>query len=222
MLSKDWAGAGHSQGGSTAWKLAEQVQQLLNSNKQHTSGRYLGSVALSPVPNVRDVFYWMVNNVFPLKEFHRYVTVAEIPSIAVALKNAYPAFDLSTLFAEPLRKRLELTDHAQMCTNAMMGLTADLSIEELVSPTFSSDARTEVSNNLLTKWQDATQVTATGSINAPLLVVQGMADTFVLPAIMIASSEEACRTPGYEVHLSLYDSQDHSPTVVATAPEWLD
>jgi hypothetical protein len=33
-LSKDWVSAGHSQGGSTVWKLAEQVQQLLASNKQ--------------------------------------------------------------------------------------------------------------------------------------------------------------------------------------------
>lgn len=221
-LSEDWVSVGHSQGGATVWKLAEQVQQLLISNKQYMSGRYLGSVALSPAPKVRDLIYWSVKNVLPLKDFHRWIITAEIPSIAVALRNMYPAFNSSTFIADPLRKRLELADHAQMCTTAMMGLTADLSVEEIVSPILINDAHTGASNNLLTKWQDTTQVTARGRANTPLLVVQGMADTSVVPAVTITSSEEACRTPGYEVHLCLYEGQDHSPTVVATAAEWLD
>jgi pimeloyl-ACP methyl ester carboxylesterase len=221
-LTKDWVSAGHSQGGGAVWKLAEQVQQLLDSNKRHVCGKYLGTVALSPTPHIRDMVYWAINNVLPLKDFHRYILTAELPSVAVALRSVYPTFNSSSILAGPLKKRLELADHAQMCTTAMMGLTADLSIEELFSPILSDDAHKGASDNLLSTWQDATQVVASGRTTAPLLVIQGLADTSVVPADTIASYNKACQTPGYEVHLRLYDGQDHSPTVVATAPEWLD
>ncbi|RYF35376.1 MAG: hypothetical protein EOO38_28935 [Cytophagaceae bacterium] len=57
---------------------------------------------------------------------------------------------------------------------------------------------------------------------AHLLVVQGTAETSVIPAIIFRPYEEACRTPGYDRQLSLYEGQDHSPTVVVMASDCLD
>jgi pimeloyl-ACP methyl ester carboxylesterase len=222
MLTSDWVSAGHSQGGSTVWKLAEQVQQLIESNNSTVSGRYLGTVSLSPAPRVRDIIYSAAKTGLSAKDFHRYITTAEIPSIAVALRSAFPTFNASTFIAEPLQRRLALADRAQLCTTGMMGLTADLSLEDLISPIFINDALTNASNNVISKWQEMNIIAGGGRATEPVLVVQGMADTSVVPAVTIETYEEACRTPGYEVHLSLYPGQDHSPTVVATSSEWLD
>ena len=222
MLTPNWVSAGHSQGGSAVWKLAEQVQELTALNNSTMSGAYLGTVSLSPAPRIRDIIYWAVENVLPAKDLHRYIITAEIPSIAFALRSVFPAFNISDFIAEPLQRRLALADHAQLCTTGMMGLTADLSPEELVSPVLVNEVSKNASNNLISKWQDMNSIAGGGRATAPMLVVQGMADTSVVPAITIAAYKEACRTPGYEVHLSLYPGQDHTPTVVATSSEWVD
>ncbi|KAF2024173.1 alpha/beta-hydrolase [Setomelanomma holmii] len=221
MLTKGWVSVGHSQGGSSVWNLAE-IEHQLALNTSSADGKYLGTVSLAPAPKIRDIVYWAVNNVLSLSDFHRWIVTAELPFIAAGLRAVFPSFNVSSILAEPMRKRLKLSDRAQMCTVSMMALTADLSREQLFSSTLVQEAHTNATGNLLSKLQEMTPIANGAQATAPLLVVQGTADTSVIPAITFAAYEEACRTPGYDIQLSLYEGQDHSPTVVATAPEWLD
>ncbi|EQK99888.1 prolyl aminopeptidase (secreted protein) [Ophiocordyceps sinensis CO18] len=62
---------------------------------------------------------------------------------------------------------------------------------------------------------------ARGRSPAPVLVLQGLNDTAVLPPTTMAAVESSCREGGNEIHLSLYPGLEHSPLLQAGAPEWL-
>lgn len=54
----------------------------------------------------------------------------------------------------------------------------------------------------------------------PLLIVQGLQDTTILPQININAFNDTCQS-GSEAHLSLYQGMDHGDLLTASSPEWL-
>ncbi|RKK69371.1 hypothetical protein BFJ69_g12795 [Fusarium oxysporum] len=198
-LSNEWVSVGHSQGGSTVWKLA--VKELRSSKGSATSGKYVGTVSISPGPKIRDIVYWSINNVLPKPNYRDYVVTAELLYVTLALKRFSPSFNISRIVAPALQKRLELAE----------------SIPDLLS-----DAKNQVDDNDITKWQDRTSPVSGGVATEPLMVVQGLGDTSVVLEKTIEAYREACKNKDYEVHLRLYSLQDHSATVVSSSAEWFD
>ncbi|KAL3959339.1 hypothetical protein ACCO45_007501 [Purpureocillium lilacinum] len=131
-LSREWVSVGHSQGGGTAWKLAE------SEFVRHDEG-YLGTVALSPATYVVDMLLGGMSkggdgssggkdddidrNVIKYPGY--------LPYLPLAVERANPAFH-STLLSPTMQKRVQLGKTKQLCTNALMGLTFDLPAPVLV------------------------------------------------------------------------------------------
>ncbi|KAF5268205.1 hypothetical protein FOXYS1_913 [Fusarium oxysporum] len=210
ILSEDWMSVGHSQGGGAVWKLAE------SKFVQHTvsdAGRYLGTVAISPATTILDMFKLYAKNLEKNpEEFRPYVVAAELPSFSIGLSRVLPEYH-HRMLGEGLKKRVSFMDKTQVCTNGMMGMTVDLPIKDVLN---AQAAKSEI----LEKWQNDT-APGSGRSPHPLLVVQGLNDTGILPAITRRTWERSCKS-GNEVHLREYDGFDHSPTPPASAPEWLE
>ncbi|KAH6656039.1 Alpha/Beta hydrolase protein [Truncatella angustata] len=209
ILSEEWMSVGHSQGGGAVWKLAESkfVQTAVNG-----AGRYLGTVAISPATRILDMYREYARELSAnTSKFRPYVIAAELPSFSIGLSRVLPNYDFGML-GKTLKQRLGLMDEAQSCTNAMMGMTLDLNIEDLINPEGGEDERIQ-------KWQQDT-APGSGRSQQPLLVIQGLGDTGILPSITRKTWERSCRN-GNEVHLREYDGVEHSPTPPTSAPEWL-
>ncbi|KAJ0128640.1 Uncharacterized protein HZ326_28273, partial [Fusarium oxysporum f. sp. albedinis] len=195
ILSEDWMSVGHSQGGGAVWKLAESkfVQHAVSD-----AGRYLGTVAISPATTILDMFRMHGENLQKnLKEFRPYVVVAELPSFSIGLSRVLPKYK-HELLGKGLKQRLGLMDKTQVCATAMMGMTVDLSIKDIVNVK-AADSK------ILEKWQNDT-APGSGRSPHPLLVVQGLNDTAILPVITRRTWERSCKS-GNEVHLREYHPQ---------------
>ncbi|KAF4983303.1 hypothetical protein F66182_17071, partial [Fusarium sp. NRRL 66182] len=205
ILTHEWVSVGHSQGGGAVWKLSEysEVQDPLSG--------YLGTVAISAPSKIYDMSLWAWDNILHNADFHEWVFTAEIPSFAAAIKTLFPQYDLSFL-GGAIKSRLALTEIAQSCTNAMMGMTLDLTLDQLIN----SSALFE--NEYLKHDQDINAPANGASASKPMMLVHGLSDTSVIPQVTVKSFEDTCRY-GNEVHLRLYPGLDHSATPVASAPE---
>ncbi|KAJ6012636.1 hypothetical protein N7522_002991 [Penicillium canescens] len=206
ILTHKWASVGHSQGGGAVWKLAE------HPKVQDNSSGYLGTVALSAPAKVYDMAVWAWNNVLPTADFHQWVVTAELPAVDMGVKRLFPEYQRDAM-GTALKQRLSLSEKAQSCTFAMMGLTLDLAPREIVN------ASGFIGNKFYEKYQKINAPANGASASKPMMLIQGLADTSVIPQSVIASFEDTCRF-GNEVHLRLYPGLDHSATVIASAPEW--
>lgn len=204
VLTREWMAAGHSQGGGAAWKLAES-EYVANDTA------YLGTVALAPATHAVDMLQLVLDG----GARHS----AYLPYLPEAVRRADPSYR-ETLLSDTVRRRLRLADEAQLCNSALLAMTQDLTgrPDRLVSlPGLARDLPA------LRRWQAAVAPAqgARGRSPAPVLVLQGLNDTAVLPPTTMAAVESSCREGGNEIHLSLYPGLEHSPLLQAGAPEWL-
>lgn len=199
VISDKWVAAGHSEGGGTVWKLSE-------SHLVKNDATYLGAVALAPPTKLIDTLQYYPKNLIS----SGYITV-----LARALKNVYPSYNL-TMLAGPLRERLPILEAAQPCVAAHRALGAGLSPENIFSP-----EGLKADLPLLMKWQGETAPASGARSTGPLLVVQGLSDNIVAPAITRESWVTACVQGKSEIHLSEYTQLDHSTVLRGAAAEWL-
>ncbi|QPH16406.1 hypothetical protein C2857_001041 [Epichloe festucae Fl1] len=199
FLSGQWVAAGHSEGGGAVWKLSE--SHLVKNDKT-----YLGAVALAPPTKLIDTLQYFPDNLIN----SGYVTV-----LARALKNVYPSYNL-TMLADPLRERLPILEAAQPCVDAHRALKAGLLPGQIFSP-----EGLQADLPLLMKWQNETAPASGTRSTGPLLVVQGLNDRIVAPAITRNSWLRTCVEGKSEVHLSEYIQLDHSTVLRGAAAEWL-
>ncbi|KAJ4132033.1 hypothetical protein NW765_013845 [Fusarium oxysporum] len=82
--------------------------ELRSSKGSATSGKFVGTVSISPGPKIRDIVYWSINNVLPEPNYRDYVVTAELLYVKLALKRFSPSFNISRIVAPALQKRLEL------------------------------------------------------------------------------------------------------------------
>lgn len=201
LFSEDWMSVGHSQGGATVWKLSE-------SDLVARDSHYLGTVALAPAARLWTMFKL---NLETAGAFLGYA-----PYHAKALQRVRPDYNLGVL-AEPLRRRVVgVADAAQLCFSGLMSMSADLPSDQIVSR-----AGIEQDDAIFQAWEDEMSPGKAGRRSSgPVLVVQGLNDTAVLPRATRAVYDHACGL-GSEVHLREYPLMEHSPVIPAAAPQWL-
>ncbi|KUL82309.1 hypothetical protein ZTR_09724 [Talaromyces verruculosus] len=207
ILTHEWVSVGHSQGGGAVWKLSEHPMV-----QAHHSG-YLGGVAISPSSKIYDMVLHSYNTILQQPDFHHWVITAELPSLGVAIKNAFPQSPLAFL-GEGIKRRLDLAETTQSCTTAMLGLTLDLTLNELLN------GSALLNDPFLQEWQRINAPASGASATRPLMIVHGLNDTSVLPESTIHNANLSCGF-GNEIHLRLYPGLDHSATPISSAPEWL-
>ncbi|KAK2616348.1 hypothetical protein QQS21_000782 [Conoideocrella luteorostrata] len=198
IFSEEWMAVGHSEGGGAVWKLAE--SDLVKSDKS-----YLGTVSLAPAVKIAD----MLLNHTDFILASGYLTL-----VAKALQRVMPSYGL-TILGDTLRKRMVIADTAQPCLVAQGAISVGLSKDQILSSSgFQNDLP------LLQKWQNDMAPASGGHNTKPILVVQGLNDTAVVPAVTRQSWEQSCSDKN-EVILSEYAALDHSPVIVGAAAEWL-
>lgn len=209
LFTHEWASVGHSQGGGAVWKLSE--SDLI---KTGAAGKYIGTVALAPASKIYDMTVLAVDNILQSANYASYDVVYESLMLPIALRRVFPDIDLS-FFAEKLLNRVGIATIAQSCYYGFLSLGYNLAPNEIVaSPSLLKN------NTDFRKWQDMVAPANGSKAEQPLLIIQGLNDTAVLPQITINSYHEACRH-GNEAHLSLYPGMDHSDVLTASSPEWL-
>jgi pimeloyl-ACP methyl ester carboxylesterase len=189
---------GHSQGGGAVWKLAE--SEYVKHDKD-----YLGTVALAPAAKFIDMF---------LADMDGVISSGYLPMHAKAYQRVHPSYKL-TILSDIVRDRVAISDTAQLCLSALGGLSSDLTVDENVSE---EGIKTDIPH--LLKWQNEMAPASGGHNSQPLLVVQGLNDTAVVPSVTRALWSNSC-LDGNEVHLSEYPGMNHDQVIPAGAPEWL-
>ncbi|RHZ68407.1 hypothetical protein CDV55_100702 [Aspergillus turcosus] len=198
IFSDTWMAAGHSQGGGAVWKLAESDYVKHDKN-------YLGTVALAPAAKVIDMF---------LADRDEVISSGYLPLHAKAYQRVHPSYNL-TILSDIMRHRMVISDTAQLCLDAVAALSSDLTVDENISK---KGINTDIP--LLLKWQNEMAPASGGHNSQPLLVVQGLNDTAVVPSVTRALWKRSC-DDGNEIHLAEYPGMNHDQVIPAAAPEWL-
>ncbi len=134
--------------------------------------------------------------------------------IPEAAKRVIPSYN-ETILSPILRNRTQLATKAQWCLEAVLGMSLDLNSSQLIS--------TEgVARDLptLQKWEKMVAPAQGDRSPAPILVIQGQNDTAVSWETTVEAWGNSCDA-GNEVHLRLFPSQGHRPSLSAGSPEWL-
>ncbi|OAQ71357.1 prolyl aminopeptidase (secreted protein) [Pochonia chlamydosporia 170] len=200
VLSLEWASIGHSQGGGVVWKLAE------DKRIQAQKAGYLGTVALSPATYVVDMF---------LKRFDQYPVPGLVTVLPESIRRAIPSYN-STFLARPAQRRYELAEKAKVCFASRLGLTMDLTHEQVVDR-----AALERDMPMLEEWQSKEAPVRGEKSSSPILVMQGGSDDLVLPDLAKDVWMKSCGS-GNEVHLVYYPGVGHTPLVQASQLDWMD
>ncbi|KAM0740335.1 hypothetical protein ACQRIT_005519 [Beauveria bassiana] len=201
VLADEWMAAGHSQGGGAVWKLAES-----SFVKNDTS--YLGTVAISPATYLIDMFFENMGE--PTPALLGYFTY-----FPFAMRRAVPSLDSSRFVALDMQKRLRLAERMQVCIRGMFAMVAGLNFTQVVNVTELARGQPE-----MLAWQRNNSAAQGDRSPAPVLVIQGEADTSVLMKTTRQAWKRSCEA-GNEVHLRLYAGQEHSATTEAAVPEWV-
>lgn len=222
VLTDKWMSVGHSQGGGAVWRLAEDVDRLAEKHAyscgSELASDYIGTVALAPVTKAWDLAKLTIEKYGQDPDFHSYSVFSLLPLLSVAIKRVYPSFN-SSILGDVMSTRMGLAEEAQLCASGTLGLTLDLTIEELTTMT-TTDGVTPEDVQIAEAFQNTTGVPSGVVAHGPVLVVQGVNDTTILEEVTEQAWETACGF-GSEIHLLLYPKQDHSGVLTAAAPEWL-
>ncbi|SCO58613.1 uncharacterized protein FFMR_15769 [Fusarium fujikuroi] len=209
VFTREWMSVGHSQGAGAVWKLSE------HPLVQKASSGYLGTVAVSPAAKLYDTVKLVYNSYFPRPGFHQYVVAAEMGPLVYGVMQAFPNYKCPWL-GEAMKQRLKLASLGQFCTMAFMGLSFDLSREQLIM-----SSKNPKEDQTLKKFQAINAPAQGNSASRPLLVIHEWNDTSVIPENTVEAYHAAVAA-GNEVHLVRYPGLDHSATLTASAPRWLE
>lgn len=209
VFADEWMSVGHSQGGGAAWKLSESFL-----HRTGAAGTYVGSVAIAPATKIYDMAVATMD-ILQRPDYASYDIIYELPWLPIALKRVFPWASVSFV-AEKLRGRVALATEAQSCIFGIQSLAYGLKPKELIT-----DPALVKYNRLIKRWQDWVAPANGAKAAGPLMVIQGLNDTTVIPEITIDSYNDACRY-GNEAHIRLYEGADHINVWAASAHEWLD
>ena len=202
VLTKEWVSFGHSQGGGAVWKLAE-------SKFVAHDPSYLGTVAIAPAT------YFITQLVEASASNSSSATgVGFLPLLPESARRAIPSYN-ETILAPTLRKRTQLATQAQWCLEAIMGMTLDLKLDQIIS-----NAGAVKDLPTLEKWQKMVAPAQGDKSPKPILIIQGQNDTAVSWKVTEEAWNASCHA-GNELHLRLFPSQGHRPSLAAGGPAWL-
>lgn len=209
-FTDDWASVGHSQGGGAVWKLSE--SPLIKSGT--AAGNYVGTVAVAPGSRLYDLILLTAETIFPQSNYNTYYITYIFLWLTSALRRAIPSADMS-VFSQKLLQRAQIANLTQSCNNGALALGLGLSPKEIITSTSALRNSTDFSN-----WQKMSAPAMGSKGKEPLLIVQGLADTTILPQITIKAFNDTCGF-GNEAHLNLYQGIDHGDVLTASSPDWL-
>lgn len=207
-FTDEWMSMGHSQGGGAVWKLSE--YPLVQSS----SSGYLGTVALAPASKLYDMAILIERDILPLPNFHDFVFTGEVAALAIAVRRVFPEY-ISPWLGDVMKKRIELSDVGQFCSEPFLGLSLDLTLDELV--VLNANV---ASDKFLQQFQELNAPAQGCGASQPMLIIQGLNDTSILPASTAAAFKDATKV-GNEIHMVWYPGLDHSAVVAAASSEWL-
>lgn len=208
-FTDDWASAGHSQGGGAVWKLAESA--LIKSG---TAGNYVGTVALAPGAKIYDLALLAAETILTHSDYGSYYVTYIYLWLSIALKRAIPSADIS-FFSQKLLERAQIAKLTQSCNDGALSLGLGLSPKEIITSAAAIRNSTDFQN-----WQKMASPAMGDKAEQPLLIIQGLQDTTILPQTTINSFHDACEY-GTEAHLSLYQGMDHGDLLTASSTEWV-
>lgn len=209
-FTNEWMSVGHSQGGGASWKLSESPL-----HRSGGAGTYLGSVAIAPATKIYDTAVATMDILFQRPDYASYDIIYELSWLPIALKRAFPRASISFI-AQELRERVALAIEAQSCMSGILSLAHGLKPKEFIT-----DPAWVKHNRFLKRWQDWVAPANGAKATGPLMVIQGLNDTAVLPEITIDSYDDTCRH-GNEAHIRLYKGANHVDVFHKSAPEWLE
>ncbi|KAL9115450.1 MAG: hypothetical protein Q9227_000771 [Pyrenula ochraceoflavens] len=191
QLSKCFVVAGHSQGGGSAWACEEK-------HSAEPIDGYLGTVAISPVTDVREE-----------SEPIRSIVIAVM---AKGIKHNYPEFQLGDILTDEAIQRLDLIEQ--------LGCTSGSAIPLLMEPTLLKPGWKE---NIHLKRYFETVANGKRKIAGPMLVVHGAGDeNLSIDLAKAALSETARISPAVKLEFVEIPGARHNPTLLAGQRVWVD
>ena len=209
-FTDEWMSVGHSQGGGASWKLSESPL-----HHRGGAGTYLGSVAIAPATKIYDIAVATMDILFQRLDYASYDIIYKLAWLPIALKRAFPRASISFI-AQEMQERVTLATEAQSCMSGILSLAHGLKPKELIT-----DPAWVKHNRFLKRWQDWVAPANGAKAMGPLMIIQGLNDTAVLPEITIDSYDDTCRH-GNEAHIRLYEGASHVDVFHTSAPEWLE
>ena len=138
-----------------------------------------------------------------------------LPLIGQALSSIYPTFSLGDWLTPVGVARENLLQTLQGCQSTRLELLSSLSPSQLISPTWNSTW-------YFTAFMKLIQ-TGGRPIAEPMLVLQGTADSAVLPNTTTQAVNDTCNAyPDSQIEYAMYEGADHVPTLYASQRDWLD
>lgn len=169
LFTDKWMSVGHSQGGGAVWKLSE--------SQQPCSG-YIGTVSAAPASKIFDMAL-LFPEIASSPDIHKKVITGETASIALAVQRVFPNYTFPWL-GEGLRKRVELAKITQSCISSFLGFSLDLPADQIWKPNVNP-----ATDDLLKQFQLRNAPAQGDLASQPMLVVQGLKDTSILPRTTI-------------------------------------
>lgn len=210
-FTDEWASVGHSQGGGSVWKLSESALIKKSGNE---AGNYVGTVAIAPASKIYNLMLLTAEKIFPRSSYSTYYITYVFLWLSTALQRAIPSADMS-IFSEKLLQRAHIADTTQSCNNGALALGLGLSPDEIITSTAAIKNSPDLQN-----WQKMAAPAMGDKSEQPLLIIQGLADTTILPKVTVDAFRDACEY-GSKAHLSLYANMDHGDVLTASSPQWL-
>jgi pimeloyl-ACP methyl ester carboxylesterase len=192
-LGRRWVAIGHSQGGLSAWSVAEMQATLKDPD-------YLGAVSVAGAADLKEVLGGMND---PGSEAAFYLTY-----MAYAIHVQSPDFKPSDMLEGGTLARYENAT-TKGCWNYAYASFLDLPAGRVTKPGWEKTAAAE-------KFFKTDEL-GTAPVGGPLLVIAGEADQTVPIASVRATVQKACHQ-GIALAFRSYPGLDHDPTMQQSTP----
>ena len=196
-LSKYFVAMGHSQGGGTAWSLAQELVDMPNAG-------YLGSIAASPLT---DYAQFVNDPTVPPQQYQLLFSW-----IASSLGSIFRDFDLSDWLNPMGIERLNFLEALNGCTSVGTELWGDFGIvlQSNWTQSWFFDAFNRLASN------------GGKPVAGPLLVLQGTADPLIPKTITDYAVNETCQLyPDSSLTYLTFEGSGHVPVMYAAQQIWL-
>lgn len=166
--------------------------------------------------NVKDIQH---DSVLQLKTFFLNPTppptTPHMSSYGYRLLLNAPCSAGTSFFSQMLLDWVQIAEQFQPCGMSIRALGAGLFQYDIIPN------KAAVENNQgFQRWEELVSPAMGNKADQPILIIQGMKDTAVLPQITINAFNDTCEY-GNEAQLSLYPDINHGDVLAASSSEWL-
>ncbi|KAF8527859.1 Alpha/Beta hydrolase protein [Hysterangium stoloniferum] len=202
FFTREWIVIGHSEGGLTAWSTNEREMAK-------PTGGFLGSVAIAPaLQNLQIIRYGVAHDALGLSLFYSPYTLATIARLNKSI-------DITKYFSRTGLERMRLAETA--CIFTASAVFSDMKFSDIF------DDESWIDSSWALEWENRTAIVGDKPLAQPLLLIEGMGDRSVFPAVPEAVFAEHCENqPNTKVHLSRYPELDHDDVAFASQMEYFN